>query len=146
MADASSPGAAQPTPGAGAVRVLVAVADTATRELLAFVVDRTPGLRVAGEAVNGAAAVEIAARLRPDVILLDSQLPGLVLNQTLPELQARCAEAQTVVMVPERSELDAAACFALGAAGYLTRTAELSEVIAAIHGAHRGEPFIGRAQ
>lgn len=141
MDDGSFPGAAQPSPGAGAVRTLLAVADTTYRELLAFVVDRTPGLRVAGEAVNAAAAVEIASRLGPDAILLDTQLPGLVLDQTVRELQARCPDARIVVIAPEVSERDAEACVALGVAAYLTRTAELSEVIAAIHATHRGERY-----
>ena len=57
------------------IRVLIAEDSAVTREYLRWLIDDAPGLEVAGAARDGGEAVELAERLRPDVILLDVHMP-----------------------------------------------------------------------
>jgi len=60
---------------AASVRVLIAEDSPAYRELLVTILQSTPGLQVIGTARNGAEAVRLARRLRPDVITMDVYMP-----------------------------------------------------------------------
>jgi two-component system chemotaxis response regulator CheB len=59
------------------IRVLLAEDSAVTREYLGYVLDEDPGLTVVGVATNGREAVELAERLRPDVIVMDVHMPVL---------------------------------------------------------------------
>ena len=59
------------------VRVLVVDDSEVARRLLTGVLGRDGGLQVVGEASSGAEALRLAARLRPDVITMDVQMPGM---------------------------------------------------------------------
>jgi two-component system chemotaxis response regulator CheB len=59
------------------VRVLVVDDSEVARRLLASLLGRDPGLEVVGEAGSGAEAIRLAQRLRPDVITMDVQMPGM---------------------------------------------------------------------
>jgi DNA-binding NarL/FixJ family response regulator len=63
------------------------------------------GFDVVGEAETGAAALEAAARLRPDVVLLDVQLPDMTGFDVAARLSAN-GEGQAVVLVSSREEAD----------------------------------------
>jgi adenylate cyclase len=63
--------------GAGVVRVLVVDDQTPFREAAKLVVDATEGFEVVGEAESGEAAVELAASLKPDLVLMDVNLPTM---------------------------------------------------------------------
>lgn len=59
------------------IRVLV-VEDSATaREAIAAILNTVPGIKVVGKAVDGVEGVELAARLKPDVITMDINMPGM---------------------------------------------------------------------
>ena len=59
------------------VRVLIVDDQAPFREASRMVVEMTDGFEVAGEAENGEQAVEMAATLRPDLVLMDVQMPGI---------------------------------------------------------------------
>jgi DNA-binding NarL/FixJ family response regulator len=59
------------------VRVLIVDDQLPFREASRMVVEMTDGFEVAGEAANGEEAVELAAKLRPDLVLMDVQMPGI---------------------------------------------------------------------
>ncbi|MCB2227894.1 MAG: response regulator [Desulfarculaceae bacterium] len=59
------------------IKVLVVDDSPTTRELLAHILDQEPGMEVVGRASNGAQAVELAARLEPDVITMDVVMPDM---------------------------------------------------------------------
>ena len=59
------------------IRVLIAEDSAVTREYLKWVLEEDPELEVAGAAHNGEQAVDLAQRLRPDVILMDVHMPVL---------------------------------------------------------------------
>ena len=82
----------------GAPSVLVVDDDPGVRELLVEILERDARLRVAGEACDGADAVEAVARLKPDAIILDHQMPGMTGLQVLPVLRRQAPNAVVVML------------------------------------------------
>ncbi len=84
------------------IDVLVVDDDFRVARIHAGFVERTPGFRVVGAAHTGAQALELAAQLDPDLILLDVHLPDLSGLQILAELRARGSVAGVVMVTAER--------------------------------------------
>jgi DNA-binding NarL/FixJ family response regulator len=128
------------------LRVLVADDHRLFRQGLIGLLNTRPDLiDVAGEAASGLEAVRLAAALRPDVVLMDIQMPdgdGLgataYLRQHLPA---------TAVVILTASELDEHLYEAvrLGAAGYLLKTLDAEELFELLAGVQRGEAAVTRA-
>jgi DNA-binding NarL/FixJ family response regulator len=103
-------------------RVLI-VDDHAAFRSFAHRVLVADGLAVVGEAVDGAAAIEAAPRLRPDVVLLDVQLPDMDGFAVAEALVAQ-DDAPAVVLVSSRSRADYGALVdTCGAAGFIAKAA-----------------------
>jgi DNA-binding NarL/FixJ family response regulator len=96
-------------------------------------------LEVVGEAGNGAETLALAAKLQPDVILLDIHMPGLDGLQTLPQLKECVPESKALILTMHddvgylQQALDA------GAAGYVLKQAVDTELLMAIYAVLRGE-------
>ncbi|HWT23954.1 MAG TPA: response regulator [Solirubrobacteraceae bacterium] len=107
---AAAPLAAPSAAAGGAARapsVLIVDDDDSLREMLHELLERDGRLHVAGEARDGRDAIEAAARLRPDAILLDHQMPDLTGLEILPALR-RQAPAAVVVMLSGDPDADLA--------------------------------------
>lgn len=92
----------------------------------------TEGYEVVGEAVDGSAALEAAMRLRPDVILLDVQLPDLDGLQVATELSSR-PDPPRVILVSSRDASDyGPAIDESGARGFVQKGDLSGELIAAL--------------
>ena len=114
---------------AGAARhssigVLICDDDPALREMLRSVVELRPSLRTVGEAGDGNEAVAEAARLQPDVILLDLAMPGRTGLESLPELRRVAPGAQIIVFSGFSMASVAEEAVGLGAVLYLTKGAD----------------------
>lgn len=79
------------------IRVLVAEDSLAERTLLVALLESDPAIRVVGEAATGEEAVEMAVRLRPDLVTMDIQLPGMDGYQATREIMVR-APAPIVIV------------------------------------------------
>ena len=122
------------------LRVLLAedhaVVREGTRELLA----RDPNLTVVGEAADGQAVVELAARLVPDIVLMDLGLPTLNgIEATRRIVAAGGAIPRVLVLSAYDDEDYVAAAIEAGASGYLLKSAHATEVLAAIHAVAQGQ-------
>ncbi|MCT1601013.1 response regulator transcription factor [Kocuria sp. p3-SID1433] len=96
-----------------------------------------PPLRVVGEASTAHDAVEIAQRTRPDVVLLDVRMPGASGLTAIEALRGTGAE---VIMLTSFALDDyVLAALRAGAAGFLVKTAEPSEIIAAVQRVAAGD-------
>ena len=128
------------------LRVLVADDHRLFRQGLIGLLQTRPELiAVVGEAATGREAIRQAEHLRPDVVLMDIQMPdgdGLAaaaqLRQSLPG---------TAVVILTASELDEHlyAAVQMGTAGYLLKSLDAEELFALLAGVARGEPAVTRA-
>ncbi len=105
----------------------------------------SPGIEVVAEAATGAAALETAAELRPDVLLLDLGLPDRSGLQVLRELRERLPCTQVVVLTISGSPRDIDEAVRSGAAGYLTKDLDPRALFRAIDGIRHGQLAMSRA-
>lgn len=114
------------------VRVVVADDEPLVRSGLRLVLDSEPGLEVVGEAGDGAEAVEVVRRLRPDVLCVDVRMPG-VDGIRATELVLRLPEPPKVLVVTtfEHDDLVVDALVA-GASGFLLKRATADEMVQAV--------------
>jgi DNA-binding NarL/FixJ family response regulator len=93
-----------------------------------------PELSICGEAANGASAVELHRSLRPDVVLLDLQLPDLNGVQVTRQIRQRVPDASIIIFssLPAEHE-DVRAALAAGACGYFRKTADHDLLLDLIH-------------
>ncbi len=75
--DAEKKGEPSPAEGAPVIRVLITDDHRIARRGLAELLSQEPGIEVVGEADSGEAALDLAGKLRPDVVLMDMQMPGM---------------------------------------------------------------------
>ena len=88
-----------------------------------------PSLRLVGEAGDGQQGVELAHRLRPDLILLDLNMRGLSGMEALKALKAADLDTRVIILTVSDSEEDVVAALRLGADGYLLKDMEPEEVL-----------------
>lgn len=100
------------------------------------------GIRVIGEAATGSDAVALAARARPDVVVMDLNLPQASGIEATRELLATNPQARVLVLTvasDERTVLDA---LIAGACGYMLKDATIEEIAAGVRAAASGESFV----
>ena len=103
------------------------------------------GIEIAGEAANGREAVAEAERLRPEVILMDLEMPELDGVGAMRELRRRGVECRVIVLTSFSDERRLLPAIQAGAAGYLLKDAEPREVVRAVRAAHEGETLLAPA-
>jgi len=131
------------------VRLLLAEDHALVREGTREILERDPGLSVLGEAEDGPSAIALAEELRPDVVLVDLDLPILNGIEVIRRIRSRPDGPIAIVLSAYDDEDYVMAALSAGASGYLLKTAHAQELVAAIHAAARGETVlqgqVGRA-
>ena len=102
-----------------------------------------PSLRLVGEAGDGQQGVELAHRLRPDLILLDLNMRGLSGMEALKALKAADLDTRVIILTVSDSEEDVVAALRLGADGYLLKDMEPEEVLHSLKTAAQGRIALG---
>jgi DNA-binding NarL/FixJ family response regulator len=125
-----------------AIRVLLVDDQTLFREGLRTLLSVQPGLEVAGEAVNGEEALRLAARLRPDVVLMDLRMPVLDGVAATRRLRAEHPECHVLVLTTFDDDEYVFEALRSGASGYLLKDAPTADLVHAIQAAARGESFL----
>ena len=127
-----------PVSGTDPVRVLVVDDHTIVRSGLIAILQRYPALAVAGEAEDGQTAIELYARLRPDVTLMDLGLPAIDGWQAIARIRDLDPHARIIAISTFAGDQDVQRALQAGARGYLLKDAEEGEIVAAILAVHRG--------
>jgi DNA-binding NarL/FixJ family response regulator len=109
-----------------------------TRVLLAD----EPGFEVVGEAADGGEAVERAAELAPDVVLMDLRMPGMDGVAAVRALAERVPSARVLLLTGSGVDERTFEALEAGALGYLSKSAPGAEVIAALRRVARDEPSL----
>ena len=122
------------------LRVLLAEDHAVVREGTRGLLDRDPEISVVGEAADGAAVVEMAERLAPDVVLMDLGMPGMNGIEATRRIVASGPGAPRVLILSAYDDEDyVTAALEAGASGYLLKSAHTAEVVAAIRSVANGQ-------
>jgi DNA-binding NarL/FixJ family response regulator len=124
------------------IRVLVVDDHAVVREGLRTFLELQDGIEVTGEASDGEEAVEAAARLRPDVVLMDLVMPRLDGVAAMRVLRERVPRARVIVLTSFLDDDKLLPALRAGAAGYLLKNAEPQELARAVRAAHAGEALL----
>ena len=124
------------------IRVVVADDQPIVRRGIVLLLEQEPGIDVIGEAGDGWDTVECVRRLRPDVVLMDIEMPGLSgLEATKQITESGSGVSMLMLTVYDREDYLFEALQA-GAHGYLLKTADTEELVGAIRTLYSGEVFI----
>jgi DNA-binding NarL/FixJ family response regulator len=115
------------------------------RDGLRGMFESASGFRVLGEASNGVEAVERAAALDPDVILMDLRMPGGGGVDAIRELTRRAARAKVLVLTTYDTDSDTLPAIEAGATGYLLKDAPRDELFTAVRAAAEGRTVLSPA-
>jgi two-component system nitrate/nitrite response regulator NarL len=131
-----------PTRPTSPARILVVDDHTLFRRGLTALLTSDSRLCVIGDAADAGQAQLKAKELQPDLILLDNHLPGVNGVDALPSLMEAAPKARILLLTVSEDEQDLAAALRGGASGYLLKTMEGDDLIAAILRAMQGESVI----
>jgi DNA-binding NarL/FixJ family response regulator len=126
------------------IRVVVADDQDLVRAGLVMILGVRPEIEVVGEAADGLAALDLATRLRPDVLLVDIRMPGLDGVEVTRRLAGPDVAEPIAVVVITTFDLDEYVLGALraGARGFLLKDAGPELLVQAIHAAAAGDALI----
>ena len=128
------------------VRVVIADDHPLWRATLRQVLERSRGFRIVGEAADGAAAITVTRDERPDVVVLDMEMPSVHGLDVARELSDAAASAKVLVLSSHEDRETVLAAVEAGAAGYLLKTADASDIRDAIRRVAGGEIVFPPAQ
>ena len=126
------------------IRVVVADDQDLVRTGLRMILGAQPGIDVVGEAADGIQAIEVATRLRPDVLLVDIRMPKLDGIEVTRRLAGADVADPMAVVVITTFDLDEYVLGALraGARGFLLKDAGPDLLVQAVHAAANGDALI----
>lgn len=100
------------------------------------------GIEVVGEARNGREAVELARRLRPDVVLMDLTMPEVSGLEATRLLSAEFPDLKVIVVTASEDDADLFEAIKSGAQGYIFKNLESEQFFGLLEGVMRGEPAL----
>jgi DNA-binding NarL/FixJ family response regulator len=125
--------------------VLAADDQRVLREGLVMVLGLLPGVEVVGTAADGEEAVALAARLRPDVVLMDLRMPRVDGPEATRRLQALDPAIKVVVLTTYADDRSVIEALRAGAVGYLTKDAGAEQILQALREVTSGRAVIDPA-
>jgi DNA-binding NarL/FixJ family response regulator len=126
-----------------ALRIVVADDHPVFRDGLRALIEAMPDAELVGEASTGDEAVELAVRLRPEVVLMDLQLPGRNGIEATRAIGDQAPEVAVLVLTMFEDEDSVFAAMRAGARGYLLKGADHGELTRAIAAVAAGQAIFG---
>ncbi|WP_431920763.1 response regulator [Nonomuraea jabiensis] len=124
------------------IKVLLADDHELVRKGFRLMLDAQPDLGVVGEAADGAEAVELCRRLRPDVVLMDLHMPGLDGVRATELITAELPEVRVLALSTFDLDENVVAALRAGAGGFLPKDVSPEELIEGVRVVHRGESAV----
>jgi len=124
------------------IRVLIADDHPLVRQGLRSYLDTIDDIDVVGEAVDGDQAVALATDLEPDVVVMDLAMPNVDGIEATRRITQANASIRVIALTSFATDDKVFPAIQAGAAGYLLKETEPSELAEAIRKVHRGEPIL----
>lgn len=121
------------------IRVLLADDFPLVRAGIRSLLSHTGDIEVVGEASNGVEALSLAALLKPDVLLLDLEMPGATGIEVVQRLAAESPNVRVLVLSAHDDRYFIQEVMRLGVYGYLTKDESQTAIVEAVRGVSRGE-------
>jgi DNA-binding NarL/FixJ family response regulator len=125
------------------IRLLIAEDETVVRMALARLLAAETDIEVVEQAANGEIAVDLARRLKPNVVLSDLSMPKMDGITATRQIKQEMPECAIVVLTVHHDDDHLFAAIKAGASGYVLKDAPPEQMVEAIRAAARGEGFIG---
>jgi len=125
--------------------VLLADDQRLVREGLATLLNLLEGIELVGTAADGEEALELAARLDPDIVLMDLSMPRLNGTEAIRRLTERGPRPRAIALTTYADDASVLGALRAGARGYLTKDAGADEIRAAMEAVARGEAALDPA-
>jgi DNA-binding NarL/FixJ family response regulator len=125
------------------MRVLVADDHPLFRDGIVTLLEAA-GFDIVGQVGDGLAAVDAALRLRPDLVLLDINMPQMSGLEALHQIRTQLPEIQVVMLTVSEDDADLFEAIESGAMGYLRKNLTTDEFFDMLHGLRRGEAAVSR--
>ena len=123
------------------LRILIADDHQALQEGVRTIVEQQEGWHVCATASTGREAVELALKLKPDIVVLDLLMPELNGLEVLRQIKRSLPETEVLIFTARFEDEYVQEAFAAGARSYISKTDPLTCLVEAIHSLSRHEPF-----
>jgi DNA-binding NarL/FixJ family response regulator len=126
------------------IRLLIADDHTIVRQALTSLLSLDDTLEVVGEAADGRSAVELAAELDPDIILMDINMPLLNGLEATRQIRKSSPAMKILILSAHDNEEYILQVMHAGANGYLLKNGSAEDLYAGIRAVHAGQTFFSR--
>jgi DNA-binding NarL/FixJ family response regulator len=127
------------------IKILIVEDQRIVREGLRAVLEDEDEIAIVGEAANGQEAVELFGRLRPDVVLMDLQMPVVDGPEATRRIRELAPDARILVLTTYATDEFIFKALRAGARGYLLKDASVDELLGAIRSVHAGQTLLAPA-
>jgi DNA-binding NarL/FixJ family response regulator len=124
------------------IRVLITEDQTLMRQGLRTILELEDGFEVVGEAGNGQVALERALAVRPDIVLMDIQMPGMNGVEATRQISVLVPDTKVIILTTFDYDEYVFDGIKAGARGYLLKDTPASELLATLRRVHAGESII----
>lgn len=124
------------------IKVLLTDDHNLFREGLARILKEAPGIELVGVAASGEEALQLADRHRPDLVLMDINMPGMGGLEATHRLRLKYPETQVLMLTISEEDEDLFRAVRFGARGYLLKNSSSRELLEAIRRVQAGEAVI----
>jgi len=123
----------------GTIRILCVDDHAIVREGVTLIIEMQPDMKVVGAAPSGELAVALFLKHRPDITLMDLQLPGISGLEAIKTIRAHDAEAKIIVLTMYEGDEDIFRSLRAGAATYMLKNTLSNDLVKVVRRVHEGE-------
>lgn len=125
------------------IRLIVVDDHTIVRQGLVSMLEETGECQVVAQAADGAEAVELALKTKPDIVVTDLSMPRLSGLEVVKRVREKLPSAKTLVLTVHEEDEYILPIIRAGASGFLNKDTSVSELMTAIKAIHSGQAYFG---